>query len=567
MKKRFLIISLLLTAVAVAHAQYREGYYDAMDGKKKEALKAATKTCVQNHTRLEYYDLPYNWRYTDVYPETYDGNIRWWEMYSNNIYLIFPNQTPVQSFSANRMQREHSVPKSWWKANNDVEYTPAYTDLWNLLPSDGACNQAKSNYPFGNVAEGKEVYDNGSALVGAPVSGQGGGCAYVFEPADEYKGDFARDIFYMACVYDDLPWAYRYMFNPNPWPTLSPWAYETMLEWHRLDPVSQKEIDRNNAVESQQGNRNPFIDFPNLAEYIWGARTNDVFYLSEQESTQVPIPGETSITQPVNNEALDFGECAQGGERTVYLEIHGMITETMTVYLTGVDRAMFTLGSNSVSPNQLNFTGTYLLPVTFSPTSTGNKEARLVLQDGGMKGSIAVLLQGKGCEVPQLSRLTAYEPIDPEGTTYIANWSVAPEVIDYYVVTRTVYGEDGFETETLEANESRLLIQRAGDGMEAYSVQSSRLGYLSEASNTITVAPDAGIFTMDAPYPFNVETKQGGFSLTGGCDEVEIRVYDLSGGLVYSSPGLATGEFVSLPSGLYLVFSPYLNRPFKVLIP
>ena len=119
-----LIISLLL-GVSVASAQYKDGYYDAMDGKKKEQLKTAVKTCVAKHTRLEYYPLPNNWRYTDTYPELYNGNLRWWEMYSNNIYLIMSNQTPTASFSANHMQREHSVPKSWWKTGNDVEYTDA----------------------------------------------------------------------------------------------------------------------------------------------------------------------------------------------------------------------------------------------------------------------------------------------------------------------------------------------------------------------------------------------------------------------------------------------------------
>lgn len=570
MKKNLLIFLCLIAGFSFSEAQYKEGYYDALNGKKKEALKAAVKTCVSSHTRLEYYPLPNNWRYTDTYPELYNGNLRWWEMYSNNIYLILENQSPTSSFSANKMQREHSVPKSWWKRNNDVEYTPAYTDLWNLYPSDGTCNQAKSNYPFGEIEEGRATFDNGSGKVGVPASGQGGGAPLVFEPADEYKGDFARSIFYMACVYDDLPWVTTYvynMFQQNTWPTLKGWAYETLLAWHRSDPVSQKELDRNNAVESQQNNRNPFIDFPNLAEYIWGSSTDREFYISDQGNAQTPIPNESYITQPVNNEALDFGQCALEGEQTMYLEIHGMITSTLSISLSGTDREMFKLGATTVAPYQLNHTKTFLFPVSFSPTSKGKKTANLLLYDGGLQGSIKVQLIGEGCEKPVLSQLTAYEPTEVSGMSYVANWSVAPEVVDFYVVTRTIYNEEGNEVETLESDVNSLRIIRSNNAMEAYSVQSSRLGYLSEASNSITVAPDSGIFTAETIYPFGVETDATGFILVGGSDSIIVNVYDLSGRLIYSSHRLAPGEHVELNSGLYLLDSPNLNRPFKVLVP
>ena len=98
-------------------------------------------------------------------------------------------------------------------------------------------------------------------------------------------------------------------------------------------------------------------------------------------------------------------------------------------------------------------------------------------------------------------------------------------------------------------------------------MQSSRLGYLSEASNSITVAPYAGIFTIDAECPFGVETDFDGFVITGGNASIDVTVYDLSGRVVFSSPSLDTGRHVSLPSGIYLLKSTLLNRPFKILIP
>ena len=110
---------------------------------------------------------------------------------------------------------------------------------------------------------------------------------------------------YVATVYDDINWVINYMYKKEAYPTLVPWAREMLLQWCRQDPVSQKEIDRNNVVEQYQGNRNPFVDFPELAEYVWGTRTTEVFYVDQQEGSDPtpPITGDPEITSPVNGEA------------------------------------------------------------------------------------------------------------------------------------------------------------------------------------------------------------------------------------------------------------------------
>lgn len=280
MNKIIMTMAAVLLGAGVAGAEYNPAYYSKMDGLKREALKAAAKECVSSHKQLEYYDLPMYWQYSDVYPEKVNGKTRWWEMYSNEYYYINSGQSASKSFSANKMQREHSVPKSWWKVGEDVEYTPAYSDMWNLYPSDGAANQAKLNYPLGVVSNA--TFDNNCTKVGTPAYGMGGGAGAVFEPADEYKGDFARSFFYMATVYDDLPWKYTYMFAKNSYPTLQSWAYNMLLQWARQDPVSQKERIRNDAVEKSQGNRNPFVDFPQLAEYIWGNYQGKAFSVKDE---------------------------------------------------------------------------------------------------------------------------------------------------------------------------------------------------------------------------------------------------------------------------------------------
>ena len=132
--KKLLLLALCMCCFALSDATYKPGYYDKMEGKRREALKQAAKECVKQHTMLNYTNLPNNWIYTDVYPDLYNGQKRWWEMYSNEIYLIRNGQSGLQSFRDCHMQREHSVPKSWWGSDDS---SPAWTDIYNLYPSAG----------------------------------------------------------------------------------------------------------------------------------------------------------------------------------------------------------------------------------------------------------------------------------------------------------------------------------------------------------------------------------------------------------------------------------------------
>ena len=120
----------------------------------------------------------------------------------------------------------------------------------------------------------------------------------VFEPDDRYKGDFARTYFYMACTYQHYHWRHTYMLTNNDWKTLNDWSIDLLCRWARNDAVSDKEVDRNDAVQKCQNNRNPFIDFPELFEYIWGNRQGQVFYLSEAGMTRQPIPAIPNSSRP-----------------------------------------------------------------------------------------------------------------------------------------------------------------------------------------------------------------------------------------------------------------------------
>ena len=475
-------LMLVLFVCAGASAEFKNGYYDKMNGKSGAALKAAAKECVRTHQTLVYSDLPTYWQYSDVYPELVDGCKRWWDMYSDAVYLIKRGQTGKSSFSANKMQREHSVPKSWWKQNGSVEYTPAYSDMWNLFPSDGAANQAKLNYPLGLTASAN--FNNGVTKVGGAQTGYGGGSRYVFEPADEYKGDFARAYMYVATVYDDINWVVNYMYQKEAYPTLIPWAREMLLQWCRQDPVDQKEIDRNNVVEQYQGNRNPFVDFPELAEYVWGTRTTEVFYVDQQEGSDPtpPITGDPEITAPVNGEALDFGQVAVGRSETRVLQIVGKnLTSALSVRVSGADKDMFVPEiTKEIPAATINQNQGYLLNITYTPTAVGRHEAKIMLYDGGLTGSIAVTLKGEALPMPTFTTLTALQPTDVTANSYTAHWNPVPEgeIADYYVLTRTRLVDGNQETETYETGETSYVISDRDPSVAPVPPQRNQRGSL-----------------------------------------------------------------------------------------
>ena len=180
MKRLFTSMAACLLTSAAVFADAPAGYYSSLDGKSGESLKNQLHDIIAPHTQLTYSSL---WKYfpqTDAYPETVNGKLIVWDMYSDNW-----NTLKYFYYGGTRgLNREHSVPKSWWgnsgSSNSDIEKFLAGTDLMHLFPSDGPANSAKSNYPLGVVDV--STFSNGVSTVGYPVTGQGGGSSRVFEP-------------------------------------------------------------------------------------------------------------------------------------------------------------------------------------------------------------------------------------------------------------------------------------------------------------------------------------------------------------------------------------------------
>ncbi len=273
-----MIAAMLVMAVTNTFAQGPNGsgtYYQTADGKKGAELKTALCGIIHNRTsERTYKQLWEDFKTTDVRS---DGMI--WDMYSD-----ITNYVPVDKGSnypseGSGYNREHSFPKSWFGGDNKF---PMYTDLYHLYPTDGFVNNKRGNYPFGET--------NGESYKSKNDFSKLGACTYlgytgtVFEPNDIYKGDFARTYFYMVTCYEEnLPDWYNNYAESQPtldgktYPGLSDWQLKMLMEWVEKDPVSDKETNRNIAVYGIQGNRNPFIDYPGLEQYIWGNKKEEAF--------------------------------------------------------------------------------------------------------------------------------------------------------------------------------------------------------------------------------------------------------------------------------------------------
>lgn len=285
-----LVFSLALMAEAIP-----ANYYDAIDGKQDSVLKSQLSLIVRGGDRYDYGVNTYHtssnppewekgdlkaygtWQAlpsTDMHP---DGIV--WDMYSHCV-RYYPNKLGDSGCSLNI---EHCLPKSWW--GGDVN--DAYKDLYHLNPSDQRANGQKSNYPPGHVVKG-DKFDNGSFRMDSKNKSQYG--FICFEPEAEYQGDFARAYFYIATAYEDFTWASgttpfdaALAMDNDSYLEFKPWLIQVLLDWHRADPVSDKEICRADQISSIQHNRNPFIDYPELVEYIWGNKKGQAVNLDSLE--------------------------------------------------------------------------------------------------------------------------------------------------------------------------------------------------------------------------------------------------------------------------------------------
>jgi endonuclease I len=166
--------------------------------------------------------------------------------------------------------REHTIPQSWF-----AKALPMVSDAFHVLPTDKKINNVHGNQPYGEtngpvVASGNGTKYGLSSDPGVPPNIE------VMEPTDEFKGDMARIYFYMSTRYGTLAGKANtaesnFVMDDTDYPTYKVPYLKMLLRWHNADPVSQKEINRNNALYARQNNRNPYVDHPEYVAQVWNS--------------------------------------------------------------------------------------------------------------------------------------------------------------------------------------------------------------------------------------------------------------------------------------------------------
>jgi endonuclease I len=276
--KRLLLLSLHILVFSLLYADVDiKNYYSSVEGKSAAQLKSALNVLISEHTDVGYKGLWSIYEFTD----TKDGRVL--DIYSTCDWTYSDDQCGNYSNVCDCYNREHVVPQSWFN-----KQSPMVSDAFHIYPTDGKVNGIRNNYPHG---ETNASLIGGKALGKLGKSSVEGYSGTVYEPDDEYKGDIARTYFYFVTCYEDKLSGFdkNDVLTGDTYPSLTSWFYNLMLDWHREDPVSEKELVRNEAIYQYQKNRNPFIDYPELAEHIWGDRKSEAFYFTKTDVENIEM--------------------------------------------------------------------------------------------------------------------------------------------------------------------------------------------------------------------------------------------------------------------------------------
>lgn len=460
MKKLLAFILTMLASTAV-YAAEPTNYYKSCEGKSGKSLLSALQDVVGPHKNVGYDGL---W---DVYKDSdVDGNGKLWDMYSTKRWSTTSERCGNYKKVGDCVNREHSFPKSWFS-----EGQPMKSDAFHVYPTDGKVNGQRSNYPYGECANGTTLASNNGvqALGKLGTSTFPGYSGKVFEPVDEYKGDLARTYFYMAAAYMDKigGWSSD-MLAGNSYPAYKEWAVNLLLKWHRQDPVSDKETDRNDAVYRHQNNRNPFIDHPELVEYIWGDKKAEAWYING-----APTP---TWSLPVNNSTIDFGLTATNYTISRAVDIKGTnLNSNVSISITGSD---FSLNQTSVTAAAAN-SGT-TVSVSFKRTTSGVSTGTLTFRSGDLTSIVNLRAEA-------ISGIPALPAEDIAEDAFTARWMSLGDAETYHLTVK----KDGAVltgypvTVNAEAEEYRVT------GLEPQTLYTYSLTAGSRVSNEVNVTTAA----------------------------------------------------------------------------
>ena len=414
MKKYFIsAIVALIAFPAMLLASVPTGYYNTAQNKTGEALLTALYNIIKNHTKLSYGQV-----LTFMQKKDLDANNHILDMYSTAVYGPNDNGSSASNVGEG-WNREHSLPNSWFGGSSSHK---AYTDLFHLYPTDIYVNNQRSNLPFGECANGTRLSNGDIVAKGRKgTSTRSGYSGTVFEPDDEYKGDFARSYFYMATCYNDeiANWTQGNLGGTS-YPVFTDWTLQMLLEWHRLDPVSQKEIARNEAIYSSeyQGNRNPYIDYPELVEYVWGNKVGTNWTPGGSSTTN------PTLTLPVNGSTVDMGSTTPGNRLTATIDVEGLeLSQALNVSITGDGFSAYPQtisAADAISGSEIY--------VTFNSSTTGSHTGTLTIASSEVSATVTLTAT---VNASSINAPVATDATGITSTSFTANWNAVSSAQTY----------------------------------------------------------------------------------------------------------------------------------------
>jgi endonuclease I len=491
--KKNLILSLFLYFLSFSlFAQIPAGYYTTAEGKVDAALKTQLATIISAGAVDKGYDGLYTiYQTSDNLPS---GKV--WDMYSIKAdgtanYYFTHNTDKCGSYSSegNCYNREHTFCDSWLGAAS-----PQRSDAHHILPTDGYVNNRRSSYPHGKVGTATWTSSNGSKLGNAdPSTGYSG---TVFEPIDEFKGDFARMYFYVATRYESkiAGWVGNgsagEILAGNTYPAYKTWFYTMMVQWADQDPVSQKEITRNNAIYAAQKNRNPYIDHPELVDYIWGAKKGQAW-----SATGGTYP---TLSTPTANSTVDFGKIAyQQTAGTSLMITASNLTGDLSFALSGINAANFSISTTTITKAQAE--EGYNLTINFNAQTVGAQSATISITGGGITATNVML------KATSSDEFLAMPATNISTTGFNANWTISAAATGYSLNVFTMQSSGGTVSQTLLEDDFTSLSAWTAAG---YTTATELASYvrLGSSSNVGTIT--SGAINMLSPTTLLVRAKQ-----------------------------------------------------------
>lgn len=494
MQNKSLLSLLFLLVNFFLQAQIPAGYYSAAEGKTDAALKTQLSSIIS----AGYVDKGYDGLY-EIY-KTSDNlpNGKVWDMYSIKAdgtasYFFTHNTDKCGSYSAEGScyNREHTFCDSWLG-----EASPQRSDAHHLIPTDGYVNNRRSSFPHGKVGSASWTSSNGSKLGSSNSST--GYSGTVFEPIDEFKGDFARMYFYVATRYESkiASWAGNgsagEILAGNSYPAYKTWFYTLMLQWNAMDPVSQKEINRNNAIAALQKNRNPYIDYPELANYIWGDRKGQQWYINGGTNPY--------LSSPLTGSVADFGKVGyhQSASTTIQVKANNL-TGDLTLTLSGNNSSDFSISTTTLTKTQAE--QGYSLTITYNANTVGNQSAVLTISGGGITATQVSLT------ATSTDDFIALPASNITSTGFDANWTSSANATGYTLNVFTLQNSGTSQSQTLleEAFTSGFPSSWTSSG---YINGTELAGFVRLASSSTNGVITTPVINLSSPVTLIVRAKQ-----------------------------------------------------------